>query len=104
MLQHQRAEVVDLVVNAVLLLALKRSSKIKPVIVRHEQAASFMALRLRDLFESSRPVLRNRRARRLQPVLRSPVLAVAMSDSYPAGAVGLTINRDILLVADEVIE
>jgi len=86
MLQHQRAEVVDLVVNAVLLLALKRSSKIKSVIVRHEQAASFMACgyaicsnRLGLCFATAGPGafnlfsgLRSWRSRCRIPILRGP--------------------------------
>src|SRR5215468_10658009 len=69
---------------ASLLLALKHSSKIKPVIVRHEQAASFMACgyaiytnRLGVCFATAGPGAFN---------LFSG-LAVAMSDSYPVLAV-----------------
>jgi acetolactate synthase I/II/III large subunit len=65
---------------ASLLLALKHSSKIKPVIVRHEQAASFMACgyaiysnRLGVCFATAGPGAFN---------LFSG-LAAAMSDSYP---------------------
>src|SRR5271168_4022429 len=69
---------------ASLLLALKHSSKIKPVIVRHEQAASFMACgyaiysnRLGVCFATAGPGAFN---------LFSG-LAVAMSDSYPVLAI-----------------
>src|SRR5215470_12336140 len=69
---------------ASLLLALKHSTKIKPVIVRHEQAASFMACgyaiysnRLGFCFATAGPGAFN---------LFSG-LAVAMSDSYPVLAV-----------------
>src|SRR5215467_8407410 len=65
---------------ASLLLALKHSTKIRPVIVRHEQAASFMACgyaiysnRLGVCFATAGPGAFN---------LFSG-LAVAMSDSYP---------------------
>jgi acetolactate synthase I/II/III large subunit len=70
--------------SASLLLALKHSSKIKPVIVRHEQAASFMACgyaiysnRLGVCFATAGPGAFN---------LFSG-LAVAMSDSYPVLAI-----------------
>src|SRR5260370_36298000 len=69
---------------ASLLLALKHSTKIKPVIVRHEQAASFMACgyaiysnRLGVCFATAGPGAFN---------LFSS-LAVAMSDSYPVLAI-----------------
>jgi acetolactate synthase I/II/III large subunit len=69
---------------ASLLLALKHSTKIKPVIVRHEQAASFMACgysiysnRLGVCFATAGPGAFN---------LFSG-LAVAMSDSYPVLAI-----------------
>ena len=69
---------------ASLLLALKHSSKIRPVIVRHEQAASFMACgyaiyssRLGVCFATAGPGAFN---------LFSG-LAVAMSDSYPVLAI-----------------
>src|SRR5271156_606549 len=69
---------------ASLLLALKHSAKIKPVIVRHEQAASFMACgyaiysnRLGVCFATAGPGGFN---------LFSG-LAVAMSDSYPVLAI-----------------
>jgi acetolactate synthase I/II/III large subunit len=69
---------------ASLLLALKHSAKIKPVIVRHEQAASFMACgyaiysnRLGVCFATAGPGAFN---------LFSG-LAVAMSDSYPVLAI-----------------
>src|SRR5258708_23199724 len=69
---------------ASLLLALKHSSKIKPVIVRHAQAASFMACgyaiysnRLGVCFATAGPGAFN---------LFSG-LAVAMSDSYPVLAI-----------------
>src|SRR6516225_11172129 len=69
---------------ASLLLALKHSSKIKPVVVRHEQAASFMACgyaiysnRLGVCFATAGPGAFN--------VFSG--LAVAMSDSYPVLAV-----------------
>src|SRR5436190_6941771 len=69
---------------ATLLLALKHSTKIKPVIVRHEQAASFMACgyaiysnRLGVCFATAGPGAFN---------LFSG-LAVAMSDSYPVLAI-----------------
>src|SRR5713101_5649332 len=69
---------------ASLLLALKHSTKIKPVIVRHEQAASFMACgyamfsnRLGICFATAGPGAFN---------LFSG-LAVAMSDSYPILAI-----------------
>ena len=69
---------------ASLLLALKHSSKIKPVIVRHEQAASFMACgyaiysnRLGVCFATAGPGAFN---------LFSG-LAAAMSDSYPVLAI-----------------
>src|SRR5260221_12800776 len=69
---------------ASLLLALKHSPKIKPVIVRHEQAASFMACgyaiysnRLDVCFATAGPGAFN---------LFSG-LAVAMSDSYPVLAI-----------------
>jgi acetolactate synthase-1/2/3 large subunit len=69
---------------ASLLLALKRSTKIKPVVVRHEQAASFMACgyaiysnRLGVCFATAGPGAFN---------LFSG-LAVAMSDSYPVLAI-----------------
>jgi acetolactate synthase I/II/III large subunit len=69
---------------ASLMLALKHSSRIKPVIVRHEQAASFMACgyamysgRLGFCFATAGPGAFN---------LFSG-LAVAMSDSYPVLAV-----------------
>jgi acetolactate synthase-1/2/3 large subunit len=69
---------------ASLMLALKHSSKIKPVITRHEQAASFMACgyaiysgRLGFCFATAGPGAFN---------LFSG-LAVAMSDSYPVLAV-----------------
>jgi len=69
---------------ASLMLALKHSSKIKPVIVRHEQAASFMACgyaiysnRLGVCFATAGPGAFN---------LFSG-LAVAMSDSYPVLAI-----------------
>ena len=69
---------------ASLLLALKHSSKIRPVIVRHEQAASFMACgyaiysnRLGLCFATAGPGAFN---------LFSG-LAVAMSDSYPVLAI-----------------
>ena len=54
---------------APLMLALKHSTKIRSVITRHEQAASFMAW-LRHLLGPSRCMLCHRRARRLQFVLR----------------------------------
>jgi acetolactate synthase I/II/III large subunit len=67
-----------------LMLALKHSTKIKPVIVRHEQAASFMACgyaiysdRLGVCFATAGPGAFN---------LFSG-LAVAMSDSYPVLAI-----------------
>src|SRR5215472_14362927 len=70
--------------SASLLLALKHSSKIKPVVVRHEQAASFMACgyaifsnRLGVCFATAGPGAFN---------LFSG-LAVAMSDSYPVLAI-----------------
>jgi acetolactate synthase I/II/III large subunit len=70
--------------SASLLLALKHSTKIKPVIVRHEQAASFMACgyaiysnRLGVCFATAGPGAFN---------LLSG-LAVAMSDSYPVLAI-----------------
>lgn len=70
--------------NASLLLALKHSTKIKPVIVRHEQAASFMASgyamfshKLGVCFATAGPGAFN---------LFSG-LAVAMSDSYPVLAI-----------------
>jgi acetolactate synthase I/II/III large subunit len=70
--------------SASLLLALKHSSKIKPVIARHEQAASFMACgyaiysnRLGVCFATAGPGAFN---------LFSG-LAVAMSDSYPVLAI-----------------
>src|ERR1700685_3261602 len=70
--------------SASLLLALKHSSKIKPVIVRHEQAASFMACgyaiysnRLGVCVATAGPGAFN---------LFSG-LAVAMSDSYPVLAI-----------------
>jgi len=69
---------------ASLMLALKHSTKIKPIIVRHEQAASFMACgyaiysgRLGFCFATAGPGAFN---------LFSG-LAVAMSDSYPVLAV-----------------
>ncbi len=69
---------------ASLMLALKHSSKIRPVIVRHEQAASFMACgyaiysnRLGVCFATAGPGAFN---------LFSG-LAVAMSDSYPVLAI-----------------
>jgi acetolactate synthase I/II/III large subunit len=69
---------------ASLLLALKHSAKIRPVIVRHEQAASFMACgyaiysnRLGVCFATAGPGAFN---------LFSG-LAVAMSDSYPVLAI-----------------
>src|SRR6266567_8743888 len=69
---------------ASLLLALKHSTKIKPVITRHEQAASFMACgyaiysnRLGVCFATAGPGAFN---------LFSG-LAVAMSDSYPVLAI-----------------
>jgi acetolactate synthase I/II/III large subunit len=69
---------------ASLLLALKHSTKIKPVVVRHEQAASFMACgyaiysnRLGVCFATAGPGAFN---------LFSG-LAVAMSDSYPVLAI-----------------
>jgi thiamine pyrophosphate-dependent acetolactate synthase large subunit-like protein len=69
---------------ASLLLALKHSTKIRPVIVRHEQAASFMACgyaiysnRLGVCFATAGPGAFN---------LFSG-LAVAMSDSYPVLAI-----------------
>src|SRR6266849_5685092 len=69
---------------ASLMLALKHSTKIKPVITRHEQAASFMACgyaiysnRLGVCFATAGPGAFN---------LFSG-LAVAMSDSYPVLAV-----------------
>jgi acetolactate synthase-1/2/3 large subunit len=69
---------------ASLMLALKHSTKIKPVIVRHEQAASFMACgyaiysnRLGVCFATAGPGAFN---------LFSG-LAVAMSDSYPVLAI-----------------
>jgi acetolactate synthase-1/2/3 large subunit len=69
---------------ASLLLALKHSTKIKPVIVRHEQAAAFMACgyaiysnRLGVCFATAGPGAFN---------LFSG-LAVAMSDSYPVLAI-----------------
>jgi acetolactate synthase I/II/III large subunit len=69
---------------ASLLLALKHSAKIKPVVVRHEQAASFMACgyaiysnRLGVCFATAGPGAFN---------LFSG-LAVAMSDSYPVLAI-----------------
>src|SRR6266702_6236458 len=69
---------------ASLMLALKHAAKIKPVIVRHEQAASFMACgyaiysnRLGFCFATAGPGAFN---------LFSG-LAVAMSDSYPVLAV-----------------
>src|SRR2546427_12444332 len=69
---------------ASLMLALKPSTKIKPIIVRHEQAASFMACgyaiysgRLGFCFATAGPGAFN---------LFSG-LAVAMSDSYPVLAV-----------------
>ena len=67
-----------------LMLALKHSAKIKPLIVRHEQAASFMACgyaiysnRLGVCFATAGPGAFN---------LFSG-LAVAMSDSYPVLAI-----------------
>jgi acetolactate synthase-1/2/3 large subunit len=70
--------------SASALLALKHSSKIRPVIVRHEQAASFMACgyaiysnRLGVCFATAGPGAFN---------LFSG-LAVAMSDSYPVLAI-----------------
>ena len=70
--------------SASLLLALKHSAKIKPVIVRHEQAASFMACgyaihsnRLGVCFATAGPGAFN---------LLSG-LAVAMSNSYPVLAI-----------------
>lgn len=70
--------------DASLMLALKHSTKIKPVIVRHEQAASFMACgyaiysnRLGVCFATAGPGAFN---------LFSG-LAVAMSDSYPVLAI-----------------
>ncbi len=69
---------------ASLMLALKHSTKIKPIIVRHEQAASFMACgyaiysnRLGFCFATAGPGAFN---------LFSG-LAVAMSDSYPVLAI-----------------
>ena len=69
---------------ASLMLALKHAAKIKPVIVRHEQAASFMACgyaiysnRLGFCFATAGPGAFN---------LFSG-LAVAMSDSYPVLAI-----------------
>ena len=69
---------------ASLMLALKHSAKIKPIIVRHEQAASFMACgyaiysnRLGVCFATAGPGAFN---------LFSG-LAVAMSDSYPVLAI-----------------
>src|SRR5437667_3029846 len=69
---------------ASLMLALKHAAKIKPVIVRHEQAASFMACgyaiysnRLGVCFATAGPGAFN---------LFSG-LAVAMSDSYPVLAI-----------------
>jgi acetolactate synthase-1/2/3 large subunit len=69
---------------AFMMLALKHSTKIKPIIVRHEQAASFMACgyaiysgRLGFCFATAGPGAFN---------LFSG-LAVAMSDSYPVIAV-----------------
>src|SRR5271166_367635 len=69
---------------ASLMLALKHSTKIKPVIVRHEQAASLMACgyaiysnRLGVCFATAGPGAFN---------LFSG-LAVAMSDSYPVLAI-----------------
>src|SRR5438045_4017936 len=66
------------------LLALKHSTKIRPVVVRHEQAASFMACgyaiysnRLGVCFATAGPGAFN---------LFSG-LAVAMSDSYPVLAI-----------------
>jgi len=70
--------------SASLLLALKHSTKIRPVVVRHEQAASFMACgyaiysnRLGVCFATAGPGAFN---------LFSG-LAVAMSDSYPVLAI-----------------
>src|SRR5215469_7795520 len=70
--------------DASLMLALKHSTKIKPVIVRHEQAAAFMACgyamfsgRLGVCFATAGPGGFN---------LFSG-LAVAMSDSYPVLAI-----------------
>src|SRR5437016_12670765 len=69
---------------ASLMLALKHSTKIRPIIVRHEQAASFMACgyaiysnRLGFCFATAGPGAFN---------LFSG-LAVAMSDSYPVLAI-----------------
>src|SRR5499433_2241528 len=69
---------------ASLMLALKHSTKIKPIIVRHEQAASFMACgyaiysnRLGVCFATAGPGAFN---------LFSG-LAAAMSDSYPVLAI-----------------
>ena len=68
-----------------LLLALKHSTKIKPMIVRHEQAASFMACgyaiysnRLGVCFATAGPA-------RIQPVLGAG--SCAMSNSYPVLAI-----------------
>src|SRR5882757_9746258 len=76
---------------ASLMLALKHSTKIKPVIVRHEQAASFMACgyaiysnRLGVCFATAGPGAFN---------LFSG-LAVAMSDSYPVLAISGFANLD----------
>jgi acetolactate synthase I/II/III large subunit len=69
---------------ASLMLALKHSTKIKPIIVRHEQAASFMACgyaiysnRLGFCFATAGPGAFN--------LFSGP--AVAMSDSYPVLAI-----------------
>lgn len=76
---------------ASLMLALKHSEKIRPIITRHEQAASFMAcgyaMFTRDLgfcFATAGPGAFN---------LFSG-LAVAMSDSYPVLAVSGYANRE----------
>src|SRR3984893_16757129 len=69
---------------ASLLLALKHSTKIKPVIVRHEQAASFMACGY--AIYSNRPGVCFATAGPGAFNLFSG-LAVAMSDSYPVLAI-----------------